>query len=145
MTDPEGSLATEVVNLVRPALERELQRRGWGHDVRKVRVLRCLQHDVDGDGREEVCFVVGIPEFGGPATLIVHNPFRVEGDEWVTLLPFEAGFRDLFVSDINGDGVLEIVTLWQADFGLYLSVRILRGKMARSAPYSHPSGSIKAF
>src|SRR5215218_1539420 len=109
MPDLEGSLTTEAVYVVRPALERELLRRGWGHDVSKVRVLRHLQHDVDRDGREESYFVVGIPEFGGPATLMVHNPFRAEGNEWVTLLPFEAGFRDLFVSDINGDGVLEII------------------------------------
>ena len=128
MPDLEGSLTTEAVYVVRPALERELLRRGWGHDVSKVRVLRHLQHDVDRDGREESYFVVGIPEFGGPATLMVHNSFRAEGNEWVTLLPFEAGFRDLFVSDINGDGVLEIVTLWQADLGLYLSVRVLQWK-----------------
>jgi hypothetical protein len=126
MTDLEGNLATQAVNLVRPALERELQRRGWKYDVSKVRVLCYLQDDVDGDGRDEGCFVVGIPEFGGPASVILHDPSGVEGDEWATLLPFEAGFRDLFVTDINGDGVLEIVTLWQADFGLYMSVRVLQ-------------------
>ena len=53
MPDLEGSLTTEAVYVVRPSLERELRRRGWGHDVSKVRVLRHLQHDVDRDGREE--------------------------------------------------------------------------------------------
>jgi len=81
---------------------------------------------VDGDGKEEVCFVAGIPEFGGPATLVLYDPSEADGEEWSTLLPFEAGFRDLFVSDINGDGIPEIVTLWQEEFGLYLSVRVLQ-------------------
>ncbi len=134
MKEPEGNLTTELVGLVRPALEREVRSRDWKFDVSKVQVLRRLQHDVDGDGREEVCFVAGIPEFGGPATLVLYDPCGADGEEWSTLLPFEAGFRDLFVSDINGDGMPEIVTLWQEDFGMYLSVRVLQwdGSSVRS-------------
>ncbi len=127
-------MAIEVTDLFRPDLEREVRRRGWGHDVSKVEMLRCLEYDVDGDGREEVCFVVGIPEYGGPAMLAIYDPSRANGDEWRTLLPFEAGFRDLFIADINGDGMPEIVTLWQEDFGLYLSLRVLQwdGSSVRS-------------
>lgn len=126
MDDLENRMAIEVADRFRPALEREVRGRGWGHDVSKARTLRRLEHDVDGDGREETCFVVGIPEYGGPAMLALYDPSRAEGDEWRTLLPFEAGFRDLFVADMNDDGIPEIVTLWQEDFGLFLSVRILQ-------------------
>lgn len=126
MMEPRDALEKKVVDLARPALEQEIRERGFGFDAAKVRVLRRLSSDVDGDGREETVFVAGIPEFGAPATLLLHDPFRSIGDEWVTLLPFETGFRELFVSDVNGDGTPEVVALWQADFGLYLSVNVLQ-------------------
>jgi len=81
-------------------------------------------YDLDEDGNDEFCFVAGIPTYGGPAVCGLCVPAEDGGFDVRALIEFEEGFRDLFVSDINKDGVLEVVTLWQAELGLILSVHV---------------------
>jgi len=61
-------------------------------------------------------------------------PSETGGYDVRELHEFEAGFRDLFVSDINTNAVPEVVTLWQEDFGLILSLHVEQwdGSMVRS-------------
>jgi tetratricopeptide (TPR) repeat protein len=94
-------------------------------DISEVRVFKVVEQDVDGDGQPEICFAAGIPDVWDTAIcclLDFHNDrYRV-----VELVPISNGFRDLQIFDINQDGILEIVTWWQAGSGAYLSLYIFQ-------------------
>jgi tetratricopeptide (TPR) repeat protein len=121
----DSRLHEELVELARSAIAQEVEARGWQFDVSQVEMLRQPEpHDLDGDGRDEFCFVAGIPTYGGPAWCGLCVPSKVGDYDVRALHECEAGFRDMFVSDTNKDGVPEVVTLWQEDFGLYLTLHI---------------------
>jgi tetratricopeptide (TPR) repeat protein len=115
----------ELVEIARSAIAREIQARDWQFDASQVQLLRPPEpHDLDQDGRDEYCFVAGIPTYGGPAMCGLCVPLETGGYNVRALHEFEAGFRDLFVSDVNKDRVPEVVTVWQEEFGLILSVHV---------------------
>ena len=122
----DAQLETELVALSQPALAAGVRERGQSFDVREARMLRTVLKDFDHNGKEELCFIVGVPEFGGPALCGLGIPKVNGGYDAITLIPFEYGFRELSISDIDKDGILEIITTWQADFGLYLTVNVTR-------------------
>lgn len=118
----------ELIRTAREVLAPEVQARGWNYDLSRVRLLArgSAWADLDGDGVPELYFAAGIPEYGGPAMCgIVRR--RDDGQVGVrTLIPCEQGLRELAVWDINGDGVSELVLRWQAEFGLPLTLYIVR-------------------
>src|SRR5215204_2518736 len=115
----------EILEAARSAIAREVRARGWNYDVSKVEMLHPLEsHDLDRDGKEEYCFVAGIPGFSGPAFCGLCVSSQPGGYDVLELHEVEAGFRDLFVSDVNQDGVPEVVTLWQEDYGLWLTLHV---------------------
>jgi len=121
----DGETYSTLVEIARSAIAQQIDARGWGFDASQVEMLRLPKaYDLDGDGTDELCFVAGIPTYGGPAVCGLCVPAEDGGYEVRALIEFEEGFRDLFVSDINKDGTLEVVTLWQAELGLILSVHV---------------------
>lgn len=128
MTEVGPELDAELIRSAQEILAPEVQARGWSYDLSRVRILTrgSAWADLDSDGIPELYFAAGIPEYGGPAMCgIVRR--RDDGQVGVRpLIPCEQGLRELAVWDINGDGVPELVVRWQADFGLILSLYVLR-------------------
>src|SRR5829696_5431719 len=130
--EPEGlhsyvntSLEAKILEAARLAIAREVRARGWNYDVSEVEMLHPLEpHDLDCDSREEYCFVAGIPVFSGPAFCGLCVSSQTGDYDVLALHCMEVGFRDLFVSDINRDGVPEVVTLWQKEYGLWLTLHV---------------------
>jgi tetratricopeptide (TPR) repeat protein len=118
----------ELIATARQILGPEVQEKGWNYDLSRVRLLArgSVWADLDGDGMPELYFAAGIPEYGGPAMCGI---VRRREDEQVGVRPLiacEQGLRELAVRDINGDGTPELVLRWQAEFGLMLTLYILR-------------------
>lgn len=128
MTEVGSEFDAELIRTAQEVLAPEVQARGWNYDLSRVRLLArgSAWVDLDGDGQVELCFAAGIPDYGGPATCgIVRR--RDDGQVGVRpLILCEQGLRELSVWDINGDGVPELVMRWQAEFGLLLTLYILR-------------------
>lgn len=82
--------------------------------------------DLDGDGTPELYFAVGIPEYGGPAMCGIVRRWDDRQVDVRPLFSYEQGLRQLSVQDINGGGIPELVLRWQAEFGLVLTLHILR-------------------
>jgi tetratricopeptide (TPR) repeat protein len=115
-----------LTNLAQSLLQQQAQEKGHELDISDVRVFKVIQHDVDGDGQEEVCFVAG---FYHPWALtgicLLLDPSQ-DGYRVVTLLSFMDGFRELQVSDINNDGIPEIIVLQQSGSGGFLTLHIFQ-------------------
>lgn len=128
MTEVGSEFDAELIRTAQEVLAPEVQARGWNYDLDRVRLLArgSTWADLDGDGVPELYFAAGIPEYGGPAMCgIVRR--RNDGQVGVRpLIPCEQGLRELAVWDINGDGVPELVLRWQAEFGLLLTLYIVR-------------------
>lgn len=128
MTEVGPEFDAELVRTAQEVLAPEVQAKGWNYDPSRVRLLArgSAWADLDGDGQMELCFAAGIPEYGGPAMCgIVRR--RDDGQVGVRpLILCEQGLRELAVWDVNGDGVPEIVMRWQAEFGLLLTLYVVR-------------------
>ena len=128
MTEVGPEFDVELVRTARQVLAPEVRAQGWNYDLSRVRLLArgSAWADLDGDGTPELHFAAGIPEYGGPAMCgIVRR--REDGQVGVRpLINCEQGLRELTVRDINGDGIPELMMRWQADFGLVLTLYVLR-------------------
>ncbi len=121
----EAALAELMVRFTRSALAREVQDRNLNLDITSPKVFKVVRFDVDGDGEDETCFAAGVAEFFSLGVCGLIDPSR-EGPRFVELVPFQEGFRDLVVADVDNDGRPEIVTWAQVGSGAYLSLGILR-------------------
>lgn len=106
-------------------LRDQAQKSGYELDVSQVKVFKSIDRDIDGDGQEESCFVAGIPDVWDTSTCCLLD-FDKEKERIIKLVPIADGFRDLQILDINQDGIPEIVVLWQAGSGAYLSLYIFQ-------------------
>jgi tetratricopeptide (TPR) repeat protein len=126
MAEAEGAALTDLmIGLARSALTREAQARSLNLDTSGVKVFKAVQSDVDGDGEEETCFAAGTTEFFSMGICGLLDPTR-DGPQFVELMPFQEGFRDLVVADVDSDGRPEIVTWAQVGSGAYLNLGIFR-------------------
>ncbi|MDQ3923451.1 MAG: hypothetical protein M3309_05945 [Actinomycetota bacterium] len=128
MTEVGPEFDAYLIHTAQQLLAQEVQARGWNYDMSRVRLLArgSAWADLDGDGRRELCFTVGIPEYGGPAMCGIVRK-RDDGQVGVrTLISCEKGLRELAIWDINRDGVPEIVIRWQAEFGLWLTLYVVQ-------------------
>lgn len=126
MAEADDAALTELITgLTRSTLAREAQSRSFNLDTSSVKVFKLVRFDVDGDGEDETCFAAGVAEFFSQGVCGLLDPSR-EGARFVELVPFQEGFRDLVVTDVDNDGRPEIVTWAQVGSGAYLSLAILR-------------------
>lgn len=127
MTEVGPAFDAELIHTAQQLLSQEVQARGRNYDLSRVRLLARGSDwaDLDGDGRMELYFAAGIPEYGGPAMCVVR--IRDDGQIGVRpLISYEEGLRELAIWDINRDGVPEIVMRWQADIGLWLRLYVVQ-------------------
>lgn len=128
-------LEAELIEVARSAIAEAIKDRDWHFDADKVQMLHYPELcNLRSDGRKEYLFVAGLPNYGGPAFCGLCVQSEGGDFEVFPVHRVEAGLKEIFISDVNDDGVPEIVTLWQEDFGLYLTLHITRwdGASARS-------------
>ena len=121
----EAALIDLMVGFARSTLAREAQGRSLTIDPSSLKVFKVVRFDVDGDGEDEICFAAGAAEFFSQGVCGLLDP-SPEGPRFVELVPFQEGFRDLVVADVDNDSHLEIVTWAQVGSGAFLSLAILR-------------------
>ncbi len=103
----------------------QLASEGRHFDASRVKIYKFIRKDLDRDGEEEIVFAAGVDEIWGAGTCIVldrHEQHQIA----IPLVPLAEGFRDLAVFDINADGEVEIVSLWQSGSGAFLALSIWR-------------------
>ena len=121
----EAALTELMVGFARSTLAREAQGRSLNLDTSSPKVFKVVRFDVDGDGEDEICFAAGVTEVFSQGVCGLLDPSR-EGPRFVELVPFQEGFRDLVVADVDNDGHPEIVAWAQVGSGAFLSLAILR-------------------
>ncbi|NEO98692.1 MAG: tetratricopeptide repeat protein [Symploca sp. SIO2E9] len=124
----------DLTEIARFFLQQEAQIKGEEIDVSKINLFKVIHEDVDGDGQEEVCLVAGIHHpWSSVGDCILLDPSQ-DGQYVPTILSSMYGFRDLQVSDINKDGIPEIVLLDQSGSGAFLTLQICQwnGKTLKS-------------
>lgn len=124
-SDDPVALNELMVGFARSTLAREVTGRSLNLDTSNLKVFKVVQFDVDGDGEDETCFAAGVAEFFSQGVCALIDPSR-EGPRFVELVPYQEGFRDLVVTDIDNDGRPEIVSWGQVGSGAFLNLAILR-------------------
>jgi len=137
MTD---ELTGYLIKFTQAILKRKFKARQYSFDLSKlseVKLFKLVEADCDQDGQSETCFVAGIPSIWGES---VCGLLDFQASEPIIELTSAEGFRDLQVLDINQDGILEIVALWQVGSGAFLSLSIFQwdGETVKSLFPKHP-------
>jgi tetratricopeptide (TPR) repeat protein len=137
MTD---ELTGYLIKFTQTVLKRKFQARQYNFDLSKlseVKLFKLVEADFDQDGQSETCFVAGLPSIWGES---VCGLLDFQASEPIIELTSAEGFRDLQVFDINQDGILEIVALWQVGSGAFLSLSIFQwdGETVKSLFPKHP-------
>jgi len=110
-----------IIDFTRSVLDREARTMNLPRDTSDVKAFKVIRADVDGGGEDETCFAAGVPWFFSRGVCGL-----LDGSRFVELVPFQEGFRDPLVTDIDGDGHLEIVTRAQVGSGAFLKLGIFR-------------------
>lgn len=114
-----------LIEIAQFILQQDALDNGYEIDVSEVKIFKVVKQDVDGDGQEEICFAAGIADVWDTTTCCLLD-FQNEKEHVIELVPIANGFRDLQILDINSDGIPEIVSLWQAGSGAFLSLYIFQ-------------------
>jgi tetratricopeptide (TPR) repeat protein len=121
----DAALGELMTGFARSVLAREAQERDRSVDTAGLKIFKMVRSDVDDDGEDETCFAAGVAQWFSQGMCGLIDPSQ-GGPQLVELVPYQEGFRDVVVADIDNDGRPEIMTWGQVGSGANLNLAILR-------------------